>query len=129
MPTNTRTAKHLKPHQFQPGHEPVNLQDLVDFNRRRHQDGVKRQVESARAALPKLQEAPAELDWWRTEPVMARYRQAVKLRIDHPELTITELAVLAGMPRGRFWSILRRALKLADTLPEPSESDEWVMFK
>jgi hypothetical protein len=96
---------------------PRNITYLVDANKQRHSGGAARQVERARAALPKLEAALPGPHRLRTEPVMARYRGVVSLRIRYPKATVAELAELAGMSKGRFWSILRRALITAEKLP------------
>lgn len=105
---------------------PTNTQDLIDFNVQRHRDGAARQVARARKALPKLSTATADAQRWRTPAVLDRYIMAVKLRIKYPKATVTELAEKSGMPRGEFWSVLRRALRMADRMPD---NDEWALFR
>jgi hypothetical protein len=104
----------------------LHLEALRQFNHDRHCRGAARQVDQARAALLKLLEAPVDLGWWRTQPVLWRYQEAVRLRVEFPNATVSELAAKMCMSKDRYWSILRRALKLADTLPD---NQEWVIFK
>lgn len=99
---------------------------LMESNALRHRDGAARQVERARAALPKLSAAPADTDRWRPHHVLDRYVAAVQLRIDYPGETVAELARRWGLSKGQYWSILRRALLMAETLPD---DEEWVIFK
>jgi DNA-binding transcriptional regulator WhiA len=110
MPTNTRASS------------PANLAEaLANFaaaNEVRNRDGAAHQVARAEAALPKLLKAPCDLDRMRSQVVLWRYQQAVRLRIQYPEATVAELAAKNEMSKGRYWSILRRALRFAETIPD-----------
>ena len=97
---------------------PTNTRQLFASNVRRHRDGAARQVARARAALPKLSAAPADTYRWRTPPVLDRYVHAVRLRIKYPYATVDRVGAAGGDAAWPVWSILRRALLMAETMPD-----------
>jgi hypothetical protein len=101
---------------------------FVTFNAQRHRGGAARQVEQAREALPKLAAAPVDENNWRTADVLNRYCYAVNLRVKYPNATVDQLGAMAGWSKGRYWSILRRALLFADTLPDVAADSELALF-
>lgn len=98
---------------------PTNMPQLRDANASRHRDGAARQVAAARAALPKLSAAPTDDRQGRTLSTLELYVAAVQLRIRYPRATVGQLAAKVGMSKGRYWSTLRRALRMAEGLPDP----------
>ncbi len=81
----------------------MGLAALVAANARRHTTATKTSVATVRAALDRLDSAPARLV------------TAGKLRLAHPDATLTELGALADPPMSKdtITSLLRRLVQLA----------------
>lgn len=78
-------------------------------NAERHRDAAAVQVERAELAIERVRRSqPFHAH---TAVVLDRYRQALQLRIDHPDATLAELADKACWSKDRYAAVLRRALK------------------
>lgn len=78
---------------------PGNQVALWATNERRHVERIPRQVELARRALP----------YARTD----HQRDALRLRLNFPSATLTDLARLSGLTKDAYWSRLRLGMQSA----------------
>lgn len=92
---------------------PVNMPTLHESNQLRSRDGARRQVARAEPALIALHRAAIANPG---SPVRQRYIQALGLRLNYPQASLSELAAKMGMSKARYWRILSRALDCADRL-------------
>lgn len=70
-------------------------------NETRRAEGAKRAIRGATAVLNRAYVVPAHL------------AAAARLRVEHPNATLAELAELAGVTRNAYAARLRRAIRLA----------------
>jgi hypothetical protein len=89
-----------------------------DANRRVNFDNANltRQVQAARQQTAAIQALLADGELVRLTPVL---RSTAQLRLDHPELTLSELARTAGTSRATLAGRLRRLVELARGQSEP----------
>ena len=89
-----------------------------DANRRANFDNANltRQVHAARQQTAAIQTLMESGDLEGLTPVL---RETVQLRLDNPEMTLSELAESAGVSRATLAGRLRRLVDLAESATEP----------
>lgn len=92
-----------------------------DANRRANFDNANltRQVQAARQQTAAIQALSASGDLARLTPVL---RDTAQLRLEHPDMTLSELADAAGVSRPTLNGRLRRLVVLAEGAAETAES-------
>lgn len=94
----------------------TNTSGLYVANYARTEAGAARQVARANRALLAMNNMTSAERYLVPPVVLARYMEALQMRVRWPDHNLTELGARAGMSKSRYWGILRRAMKFAETL-------------
>jgi hypothetical protein len=93
-----------------------NLDGLRKFNRDRSAMAAERRAIEAESALAVIKSRPAKFHI--SHKVLGRWESVLRLRIDNPTCTLSELAVAFGGTKDQYAAHLRRAIDYAKSVDQ-----------